>query len=147
MANSFQDLSQVLVPLKDTFPPQVLSGSGNGTGIDVEDVGTNVINARLSVGDVDTLTSLDVKMQAGIDDANYVDIDGATFTQVTAADPNPEVIMFQMPRALTVSGSPYNYVRAVATLVGTSVNFSVSLLACRRYDGAAGWVNTRPTIN
>lgn len=150
MANSFQDLSQVLTPLKDTFPPQVLSASGNGQDIDVSKVGTNRINARLHVGDATALTSLDVKMQAAPDNGSgaagtYADISGATFTQVTtdpgAAGAIPETIQFQLPTALSASGRPYQYVRGVATLTGTSINICVSLEACRKDDGNQGYNN------
>lgn len=153
MANSFQDLSQVLTPLLDTFPPQLLSGSGNGQGVDVSDVGTNRINARLHVGDATALTSLAVKMQAAIDDGSgapdsgtWVDISGATFTTVTA-DPTTtgavaETITFQLPQALTISTAPYVWVRAVATLVGTNILMCVSLEACRKYDQEQSFQNT-----
>lgn len=144
MANSFQDLSQVLVPLKDTFPPQVFSASGNGNAIDVSKVGTNRINARLHVGDAVALTSLDMKMQASPDGTTgWVDIEGATFDQVTtdggATGLTPQTIPFQLPEALD-GAEPYSYVRGVGTLVGTSVAICVSLEANAKYDGGANYV-------
>lgn len=152
MANSFQDLSQLLVPLKDTFPPQLLSATGNGNSINCADVGVNRINARLHVGDATALTSLDVKMQAAPDDGTgaagtFADIDGATFTQVTtdggAAGLTPETISFQLPAADAAvnGGRPYQWVRAVATLVGTSINICVSLEACAKDDGGTLYVS------
>lgn len=143
MALSFQDLSQVLTELGPTFPPQTLSATGAGNTINVSDVGTDRINAQLLVGNATALTSLDVKMQAAYDDGagaatGWVDISGATFTQITT-DPGttsvvPETIQFQLPKALTLSTAPYIYVRAYATLVGTDILMCVNLLACRKYD-------------
>jgi hypothetical protein len=143
VANSFQDLSQVLTELKPTFPPQLFSTTAAGQAVNVADVGTDRINAQLLLGDADTLTSLDVKMQAAPDDGSgspgsWADITGAAFTQVTA-DPTtagvvPQTIEFQMPRALTLSTAPYIWLRAHGTLVGTSIFMCVNLLACRKYD-------------
>lgn len=151
MANTFQDLSQVLVPLGPTFPPQLHAASANGNAIRVSKVGTNRINAQLIVGDATALTSLDMKIQAArdtgagaADGASWVDISGATFTQITA-DPGtasvaPQTIVFDMPTA--ASGQrPYEWIRGVSTLVGTNIFMCVNLLACLRYDGARANVN------
>lgn len=146
MANAVNDFSQLLAQLGPTFPPQVLSATGNGNAIDVRKVGTNLISAQLLLGDATALTSLAVKMQASPDGTTgWVDIDGATFTTVTA-DPGvtsvvPETISFQLPPAPSATAAPYQYVRAVATLVGTSINMAVNLLATRKYDEAANYQN------
>lgn len=147
MANSYQDLSQTTLVVKDTFPPQSLTTTGEGNGILVDELGTNRINARLSCGDATGFTSLAVKMQASEDNTNWDDISGATFTTVTAASGDPEMITFQLPTAESYSASPYKYVRAYATLVGTSIRMAVSLFGCRKFDGADGYRNTPPTIN
>jgi FlaG/FlaF family flagellin (archaellin) len=143
VANSFQDISQVLTELLPTFPPQSFTSTAAGQSVNVADVGTDRINAQLIVGDANTFTSLAVKMQAAYDDGagsptGWADIDGATFTTVTT-DPGtggavPQTIQFQLPTALSLSTAPYIYVRAYATLVGTSILMCVNLLACRRYD-------------
>lgn len=125
----------------------MFSATGAGNSIDVSTVGPNRINARLSVGAVVSLTSLAVKMQSSIDDSTWVDITGATFTTVTAANGAPEMISFQLPEATSATAAPPKYVRAYGTLVGTSAAMAVSLIACHKYDGAAGYVATRPTIN
>lgn len=154
MASYFNDLSQVLVPLKDTFPPQLLSATGDGNAIFVGDVGTNLINARLSWGTATALTSLAVKMQASpTGSGSWVDItdaDGDTvaFTTVTAASGTPQTISFQMPPSLTATSDPYLYVRASATLVGTSIQMAVSLLGCAKFGGGGtGYQNTPPANN
>lgn len=147
MANGFQGIAGLLVPLKDTFPPQSLTVTGAGNGIDVSKVGTNRITARLSCGDATALTSLDVKMQASNDDVTYADISGATFTQVTAGSGVPEAIDFQLPEATSSTAAAYKYVRAYATLVGTSIRMAVSLLANHKYDGQNAYQAAPPTIN
>ena len=141
MAGLITDLSQALAPYRDTFPPQSLTATGAGDGILVSSTGSNRLNARLSVGNVTGFTSLAVKMQASTDNSTFVDIDGATFTTVTAASGVPEIITFQLPVSTT---NPYIYVRAYATLVGTSVRMAVSILAQVKYDGAAGWSGSPP---
>lgn len=142
MANSFQDLSLMLTPLKDTFPPQSLTGTGAGNAVKVTDVGTNRINARLSCGDGTAFTSLAVKMQASMDNSNWEDIEGATFTTVTTASGTPETIAFQLPRSVDSDDPPYQWVRAHATLVGTSIRMAVSLLACRKWDEEDAFLNS-----
>lgn len=153
VANSFQDITQVMTPLLDTFPPQLLSATGAGQAVNVADVGTDRINAYLHVGDATALTSLAVKMQAAIDDGSgspdagsWVDITDATFTTITT-DPSttgavPEGIVFQLPPALTISTAPYIWVRAYATLVGTSINICVPMIACRKYDQLQSYQNS-----
>lgn len=145
MANSIQDFGQFLVQLKPTFPPQLLSATGNGAAIDVTKVGANRITAGLILGNAVALTSLDVKLQAAYDDGagnptGWVDISGAAFPQVTVNPGTggnvPVQITFQLPLPLTQATAPYQYVRAVATLVGTSIQICVKFLACRRYDEA-----------
>lgn len=133
----------MLCAYKDTFPPQSLTSTGAGNGILVASTGSNRLNARLSVGDVTAFTSLAVKMQASTDNVTYDDISGATFTTVTAASGVPEIITFQLPVSTT---DAYIYVRAYATLVGTSVRMAVSILAQVKYDGAAGWNASAPAI-
>lgn len=148
MANSFNDLS--LIAFKaETLRPQSFTSTGAGLTVDISTVGTNLVNALLSVGAVNTLTSFAVKMQASSDDSNWVDITGATFTTVTAAN-SLQMISFQVPPPLTTSASPYKYVRAYCTLTGTSVLAHIVILGCLRYPNAtatASSQNAPPTIN
>lgn len=149
MANQFNDLSQILLAVKDTFKPQSLTITGAGDGILMDSVGPNLINARLSVGAVTALTTLDVKMQASIDNSTWVDVTdsgGSTvaFTTVTAANPAPQTISFNLPVS-TAGASVYLYVRAYATLVGTSAYMAVSLLANFKFSSNTGYLNS-PTV-
>lgn len=147
-----------MTPLPDTFPPQLFSSTGAGQAVNVANVGTDRINAYLHAGDATALTSLAVKMQAAIDDGSgspsagsWVDISGATFTTITAdpgtAGVTAKGIVFQLPPALTLSTAPYIWVRAYATLVGTSINICVSLIACRKYDQLQSFQNSPGNSN
>lgn len=92
-------------------------------------------------------------MQASYDGGStwqdITDADGNTvaFTQVTAASGTPQVITFQLPRAVTTSSNPYKLVRAQPTLVGTSILLAVSLLANIKFEGQTAYRNAPPTIN
>lgn len=146
MANSFNDLTQISF-IADTFTPQSLTADGNGIGVDVSSVGTNLLNAILAVGDVTVFTSLAVKMQASTDNTTFVDITGATFTTVTAAN-GLEMISFQLPIAVSATTDPYKYVRAVADITGTSARIHCMIIACKREPNPTlGYVSGPMTIN
>lgn len=146
MAIAFNDLSLILFEA-DTFRPQSLTATGAGVAVDVRSAGTNLLNARLTVGAVNTLTTFDVKMQASIDGTNFDDISGATFSTVTAANAH-QVISFQLPEATSATALPYIYVRAYGTLVGTAVLVQCEVLACKRMPNpTSGYSATPPTIN
>lgn len=140
------DLSNALFA-GDTFAPQSLTSTGNGTGVDTQTVGANLLNARLVVNDVTAFTSLDVKMQASTDNTTFVDITGATFTQVVAASQS-QIIAFQLPTAASASTNPYRYVRAVATLVGTSCRMAVAVFGLKHFPNpTTGYLAAPPTLN
>jgi len=124
----------------------LLSATGNGTGGNVSVIGTNFCTARLVVGTVTGFTSLDVKLQSSPDNVTYTDITGATFTQVTAATKS-QMIDFQLPTVATATASPPIYVRAVATLVGTSCQMSVTIFGMIDTSGTNAYSNAPPTIN
>jgi hypothetical protein len=148
MANSFNDLSLVTFK-QDTLRPQSFTSTGAGLTVDISTIGTNLVNALLSVGAVNTFTSLAVKMQASNDDSNWVDISGATFTTVTAAN-NLQLISFQVPPPASATAAPYKYVRAYFTLTGTSCLTHCVILGCLRYPNAtatASSQNSPPAIN
>jgi hypothetical protein len=146
VANSFNDLSLIAFH-SDTLRPQTFTSTGAGITVDVTGVGTNLLNARLTVGAVNTLTSLAVKIQASTDDSSWDDISGATFTTVTAANTS-EIISFQMPTVTSVSQNPYKYVRAYATLVGTNAVLNCAIIACKKHPNpASGYKNQPPVGN
>lgn len=153
MANSYQDLSQITTPLANTIVPQVITGATNGTAVKLTKVGANRINAMLQTGAAVALTSLVVKLQTSTDGStgwvDMLDRDGnvVTFTTVTAGSTTPQIICAQPNIAASTTADPYIYVRAVATLVGTSIAVAVALLGAVKFDGASGFVNTPPTNN
>lgn len=148
MANMFQDLSQTVNPLVPTSPPQLLSASGNSTAVLVSSAANNLANALLSVGAVNTFTSLVAKVQASTDGSSgWVDCDDGTFATVTAANGVFEIIPVKVPASLTATSSPYLYLRVNYVLTGTSAYVFAGFLVGAKYDGAAGYQNTPPVIN
>lgn len=146
MATSFNDLTQIALA-EPTFRPQSFTSTGAGLTVAVGTVGTNLLNAFLSTGAVASFTSLAVKMQASTDDSTWADISGATFTTITAAN-SKEMISFQLPAAASETALPYIYVRAYATLVGTSILLSCSIWADKRYPSPTlAYQNSPPAIN
>lgn len=149
MAVSVNDLSQILAyGFAPTFQPgaALTTGVTNGTGVLLDTIGTNRVNAFLFVGTVSALTSLDVKIQVSSDNSTWVDVSpSAAFTQVTAGAQNPQIIPFQMNRALTTTSSPYIYARAVATIVGTSAYVVVAFFGGAKFDGAVVIQNQPPS--
>lgn len=153
MANSVQDLSQIIVPLPDTIPPQQLTASTPGNAVKVTLVGVDRLNARLAVGAAVGLVSLDVKMQASVDGVTgWTDINDqgslASFTTVTVANAPPQIIPFQLPAALTATSPGFIYVRALPTLVGTSIYCEVAILGVSKFGAfGVGFQNQPPVIN
>jgi hypothetical protein len=127
VATYINDFSHAIVAA-DTFRPQTLTATTNGLAVDAAAVGGNSLSARLSVGAVSgTSPTLNVKIQASPDGSgSWVDITGATFTQVTTAN-QAQTIRFQLPPAASTTAPAYRYVRAVATIGGTSPSFALSV--------------------
>lgn len=146
MATYFNDLSNALFR-GETIRPQSFTSTGAGLAVDVRSCGGNLLNALLSVGAVNTLTSFNVKMQASKDNSNWDDISGATFTSVTAANAT-EVISFQMPVAASATADPYIYARAYCTLTGTAVLAHIEIVGLKHMPNPEdGYVAAPPTIN
>lgn len=146
MANTFQGLAQPLYNSM-TFRPQSFTSTGAGLTVDARYVGTDRMSAILDVGAVNTFTSLAVKMQYSNDDSNWFDISGATFTTVTAAN-QTEVIDYVLPAAATLTGAAPIYVRAYATLVGTSALISCNVLGDRKFAATGSSFQASPaTVN
>jgi hypothetical protein len=146
LATTFNDLTEIL-SVTPTFTPQVFATTADGTGVDCAPAGSALINAFIDVGDVSTFTSLAVKMQASVDNVTFVDITGATFTTVTAAQ-TTQMISFQLPTAASASTGPYRYVRATATLTGTSCSLVVLVMfMLRDPHPILGYVSGPQTLN
>lgn len=143
------DFSHAIVA-EDTIRPQTLTASANGVSVDVAAIGANTLSALLSVGAVSgTSPSLAVKMQASADGSTWVDISGATFTTVTSANQS-QIIQFTMPTPSNTSDPAYRYVRAVATISGTSPSFAihVAVFGLRKHPSpSSGALSQPPTIN
>jgi len=101
--------------------PSVINATATGTGVDVtayEGVAVAILDTIDGTG---TTPTLDVKLQSS--DAvggTYADITGATFTQVTDSGGGIQVIAFVVANAKA-------FVRAVATVTGTTPEFTLSV--------------------
>lgn len=119
----------------ELFGALVRTATANGTGLDMTTtvsgqhkpfITEREYKAIVSVGAVSgTTPTLDLKIQESDDNSTFTDITGATFTQLTAV--GREEIQFK---------SIKRYIRAVATIGGTSPSFTfaVILLGYERYD-------------
>lgn len=113
--------------------PAALTATTNGTSVDTRGYGDAM--AVLEVGAVSgTSPTLDVKIQESDDNSAFTDVAGAAFTQVTAANSSQVLRLGQLNLVRK------RYVRAVATIGGTSPSFA---LGCQILlgEGASGAVN------
>ena len=125
-----------------SFTPGAQTTTANGTGVDLAN-GTESTNAVLNVGTVTgTTPTLNVKMQESDDNTTFLDIAGATFTQVTATTAR-QVIRFLRGK---------RYCRCVATIAGTTPSFAMGLdlFAQKKYganaaDLTAGGISRGPS--
>jgi hypothetical protein len=107
---------------KTLFAPAARTSTANGTGIDitgyVDDIEIILANNTTS----GTTPTLDVKIQDSADNSTYADVTGLTFTQVTAALTDP--VGLKIP-----ANTCRQYIRAVATIGGTTPSFLCSVTA------------------
>ncbi|GIW70326.1 MAG: hypothetical protein KatS3mg101_1073 [Patescibacteria group bacterium] len=112
---SVYDAIKALVTLR----PQAITANANGISVDTQ--GYNSAAVILEVGAVSgTNPTLDVKLQESADGSTWADISGATFAQVTAAN-NSQIL-----RVEGLGTSRKRYIRAVATVGGTSPSFNTA---------------------
>lgn len=106
-----------------SFRPQAATATANGGNVDT--LGYNSAAFSLEVGAVSgTSPTLDVKIQESADGSTgWADVSGAAFTQVTAAN-NSQIL-----RVDGLGTSRKRYLRAVATIAGTSPSFTLSCVA------------------
>ena len=106
-----------------TFRPQAITANGNGIGVDT--LGYNSAAVIQEVGAVSgTTPTLDTKVQDSADNSAFADLSPAVaFTQVTAAN-NSQILRLD---GLNLAGRR-RYLRAVATVGGTSPNFQTSVV-------------------
>jgi len=113
----------------NSLRPQAITANTNGSSVDTQ--GYNSAAVILEVGAVSgTSPTLDVKIQESADASTWTDVSGATFTQVTAANNS------QIMRIEGLGTSRKRYIRAVATVGGTSPSFTsaVEVLLGRAYS-------------
>lgn len=103
---------------KFTFRPAAVTATANGTAVNT--AGFNSAVLALEVGAVTgTAPTLDVKVQESVDGSTgWVDVTGATLTQVVASN-NSQVL-----RVEGLGTSRKQYLRAVATIAGTTPSFT-----------------------
>jgi hypothetical protein len=102
-----------------SFRPVALTATTNGTGVDTQ--GYNDAVAVLEVGAVTgTSPTMTVKIQESDDNSTFSDVSGLTFTQVTASNSS------QLLRISELNVTRKRYLRAVATIGGTTPSFTTS---------------------
>lgn len=151
MATYFNDFTQVLFH-EDLIRPQVISSDSQGSAVDVSTVGANLLNARLSLGAVSSLTSLVVTIEASPSGSgDWVTCktpngDNATLT-LTAA--NTDVLVaFQLPTAASASANPYRYVRANYDITGTNCAACCTVFGLTHMPNPnSGYTTAPPVIN
>ena len=119
---SMQNLS-LTGTVEQSIVPEVLTSNETGTGIPTK--GFRSLLAMATVGVVGgTSPTCDIKLQdSDAVNGTYADITGATFTQITAAPSPITDVTF-----IGVDLLPRNaFVRAVATLAGTSPSFALGV--------------------
>lgn len=129
MTHALQNLKDG-VDLVTLFAVAARTSTANGTGADVLDYEGKATVILGSAAGSGTSPTLDVKVQDSDDNSTFADIAGAVFTQVTGAGASNQAIGVGLNAAR-------RYVRAVATIGGTSPSFScgVWLLAKKKYQG------------
>lgn len=106
-----------------SFRPNTVTATANGTGIDTKGYHDGMVT--LEVGTVaGTAPTLDVKIQESDDNTTFVDITGATFTQVTASNNTQKLRIADLN-----GGTRKRYIRAVATIAGTGPSFAFAVNA------------------
>jgi len=116
-----RDLGSLLVT-GQSLPPAVRTSSANGTGIDFNEAGP-AVTVVAEVGTVTgTSPTLDITLEESADNSTFTAISGAALTQITASNGRQVVTFYNRAQ---------RYVRAVATIAGTSPSFpsSVTLMS------------------
>lgn len=147
----FNDLSNAMFH-EDVIRPQTISSDSTGTGVDTATIGSNLINGRVSLGAVSSLTSLVVTFQASADNStgwvSCTQPDGTAATITLTAANTDAVIAFQLPRAASETASPYRYVRASWDITGTNCLACGSIFGLIQMPNADdGFLAAPPTIN
>jgi hypothetical protein len=96
----------------------------NGTAADLSNLVGRMMILLSSAAGTGTTPTLDIKLQDSADNSTFADVSGATFTQVTGAASFQSIAVDT--RAIR------RYLRAVATIGGTTPSFSFTVIALYR---------------
>ena len=110
-----------ILTLLNLFPTAARTATANGTGVDLQQYSGDVAVVLDSAAGTGTSPTLDVKLQDSADNSTFADITGATFTQVINAASQQKIVVNK--------DAARRYVRAVATIGGTSPSFTFSVNA------------------
>ena len=118
--------------LASLLPALARTATANGSGVDLQGSndaeGEAVVILDCAAAGAGTTPTYNVKIQDSADNSTFADVTGATFTQVTST---------ASQQKLTINANDVQrYIRAVATIGGTSSpSFvaSVSLLYSKKY--------------
>lgn len=101
---------------RNTLPPGTYTTTGNSTGIDISDMGDDLLFV-LDVGVVSgTTPTFDGKIQDSADNSNFADVTGATFPTLTTGS---QVKLLPFDR-----NKLRRFVRFARTIGGTSPSFA-----------------------
>lgn len=116
-----------ILTLLNLFPTAARTATANGTGVDLQQYSGDVAVVLDSAAGTGTSPTLDVKLQDSADNSTFADITGATFTQVINAASQQKIVVNK--------DAARRYVRAVATIGGTtpSFTFSVNAVGVKKY--------------
>ena len=127
MTHALQNLKDG-VDILTLFGAAARTASANGTGVDALDYEGKAQVILTSTAGTGTSPTLAMKLQDSDDNSSFSDVAGATFTQVTNAAAAMEGIGVDL-------NATKRYLRAVATIGGTSPSFTcaVAVLAKKKY--------------
>lgn len=117
-----KDLKQHLTA-SELFGPAARTANANSSSIDLEGYEGDVLIVLHSAAGQGTNPTLDVKIQDSADNTTFADVAGYTFAQVDNAAGGSLQTLKVDTRAVR------RYIRAVATIGGTSPSFTFSVIA------------------
>ena len=113
--------------------PQTATATVTGTGVSIDSYlgdAAAIVNLGAASG---TSATCDITIQGSTDDSTYTTV--TTFTQLTGTDDN-ELACGQ------VALGAYKYVRAVATIAGTSPSFLIDVVLMIRSEVSSSTLNS-----